>query len=410
MTNLNRLQPERVAQACFSVYDKLPKSGKPITHKEWTVLSCILKYQSNTDNLEVVSLGTGTKCLGADALSSKGDILNDGHAEIMARRGFLKYIYSEMLQVNGGVSIFDFDETAKTFRLQDNISFHFFTTHSPCGDASIVPALTGDNQDEPPTKKPKRIQSGNCSNNIGSMTGAKLINSDDTTDLMEQITGPIRTKPGRGTRTLSVSCSDKMARWNIVGIQGALLDTLLWLPIYLDSITICGHCDGPAINRAVWQRWDTDNIDENKRFSMHRPDVGITDKSLRFIHEQDAELQPTSASIVWCNTTLADFRQIEVSVSGKRQGTTKKKINTPVARLQICKLELFRLYAIVVKQYLGLTKNGTYQAEKENSLDYWQYWTMLRSKLFVDWTHKPRNLCEFISESDSSPRNKTDKL
>ena len=54
--------------------------------------------------------------------------------------------------------------------------------------------------------------------------------------------GILRTKPGRSDlpvekRTYSLSCSDKIMKWNIVGIQGCLLN-LLMEPIFIDTLLI----------------------------------------------------------------------------------------------------------------------------------------------------------------------------
>ena len=49
--------------------------------------------------------------------------------------------------------------------------------------------------------------------------------------------GAFRTKPGRGERTLSMACSDKLSKWNLLGCQGALLMHFIEEPIYFETIT-----------------------------------------------------------------------------------------------------------------------------------------------------------------------------
>lgn len=51
--------------------------------------------------------------------------------------------------------------------------------------------------------------------------------------------GVLRTKPGRADSppTMSMSCSDKIAAWNFLGIQGALAFRF-FMPLYISNIII----------------------------------------------------------------------------------------------------------------------------------------------------------------------------
>lgn len=134
----------QVARLCYSHFDNLPKKGKPLQGREWTVVAAVVqrtakKVHSNV-SLKVVSMGTGSKCVGQNKLSHNGDLLNDSHAEIVARRGFLRYLYYQMEIATSGKEsdVFVVDLKTRKFLQREEVSFIFFSSHTPCGDASII--------------------------------------------------------------------------------------------------------------------------------------------------------------------------------------------------------------------------------------------------------------------------------
>lgn len=44
----------------------------------------------------VISLGTGTKCVSGEHMSINGAVINDSHAEIIARRGLCYYLFNQL--------------------------------------------------------------------------------------------------------------------------------------------------------------------------------------------------------------------------------------------------------------------------------------------------------------------------
>ncbi|XP_037948985.1 tRNA-specific adenosine deaminase 1-like, partial [Teleopsis dalmanni] len=250
---------ELLAELCLNKFDTLPKTGKP-TNKEWTILAGVVQYDENRKESKVVALGAGTKCIGRSKLCSGGLILNDSHAEVLARRALLRYFYAELRKaIENKLSIFQWNAEKLFFTLKRELSFHFISTQTPCGDACIEDESCDEESIETPNKKPKLVCDELVQKDFGKTllndsevvyTGAKLIG--EHSDLLQQFVGVVRTKPGRGDRTLSMSCSDKLSRWNVLGVQGALLDTLLDKPIYFETLTFCcSRSNEKSIRRAI---------------------------------------------------------------------------------------------------------------------------------------------------------------
>lgn len=91
-------------------------------------------------------------------------------------------------------------------------------------------------------------------------TGAKCVPGGPADPLQPGVgyhsTGFLRVKPGRGERTLSLSCSDKLARWTVLGFQGALLSHYLETALYFRAVVV-GKCpySQEAMHRALVARW-----------------------------------------------------------------------------------------------------------------------------------------------------------
>lgn len=292
MCNNDNIKPsiQDIAELCFDKYKSLPKTGKPAP-TQWTVLAGIVQYNRLTSSAQVVAIGCGTKCIGASRLCPNGYLLNDSHAEVLARRAFLRYLYRELKQEG----IFHWDSKQKLYQIDDHLEFHFLSTQTPCGDACIL----AESEAERPVKRQRLYED----ESEMVYTGAKLIRgpeSETASDDMQQTPGALRTKPGRGERTLSMSCSDKLARWNVLGVQGALIDSLVAKPIYFSSLNFCcADAQREPLQRAIYRRFE-DRSFQHGRFQPQRPEIRIDNScGLTFERSQRLDWQPSPNGLAW---------------------------------------------------------------------------------------------------------------
>lgn len=218
---------DSVAGLCVEKYNSLKKTGKPGAC-EWTVLSGIV-LRTVDGSLSLVALATGTKCLGDSELTNggpaeSGSRLSDSHAEVLVRRAFVRYLYDQIdLTLSGSKSaVFSRKGDNKIMELNSGVSFHFFSSQTPCGDCSIFPKQAI--RDDTPPSKIRRLDEDANEHTIAESryediyrTGAKCMKGQEAQDLRlpgvnYHIVGPLRIKPGRGDPTSSLSCSDKIAK------------------------------------------------------------------------------------------------------------------------------------------------------------------------------------------------------
>jgi len=160
-------------------------------------------------------------------------------------------------------------------------------------------------------------------------------------------------------RLLTMACSDKILRWNVVGIQGALL-THLVKPVYLSSITVGSKFHPGHMKRALYERIEKHLSD--------MPAYGRTGFSLNV-----PKLFATTSPETRQATKAHDYSVNWVVESGQAEivnGSTGKTISDGTSRLS--KRSLFERFLNVSQQLMKepFSRPARYSEVKALAVDY----------------------------------------
>lgn len=369
---------DAISNLCIAHYSNLPKKGKPAPN-QWTVLSAIVMETSGS--LSVITMATGTKCVGEKQKSEF--VVSDSHAEILCLRLFRLFLLKDIQQCldsskysqpgNEGCQNGDgicLKRVSGEFKLKSDVRFHLYSSCVMCGDAAIsntdksygndinletrhrvsndyipdsvsiednLSKRTAPSTPVPTPKRPKLETS--------TRTGAKsLLHDNLVTDSLSgrswHVTHVLRSKPGRGPISLSLSCSDKIMKRQFLGLQGGVLAKLLSQPIRFSSVTIAGDFSEGSVKRALFERLPSNDVPHPTLFRA-RDDFPCSQDNIRSRDcrtprddKHGESRDSSSSSVLWLRT--AKGSEHWVAVKGKLQGATKgchsSKYMVPVCR------------------------------------------------------------------------------
>ncbi|KTG38159.1 hypothetical protein cypCar_00029675 [Cyprinus carpio] len=314
------------------------------------ILATIVMRKGSDTLGTVVSLGTGNRCVKGEELSLRGDTVNDCHAEIISRRGFIRFLYGELMkhwESPGDETIFEVADDGK-LKIKSDVTFHLYISTAPCGDGALFDKSCSEAAELNGSQHMplfENVKQGKLRTKVENGEGTIPVESSDIVPTWDGIQ--------HGERLRTMSCSDKILRWNVLGLQGALLSHFIH-PVYLRSITLVivtvkvfhpstkgylyshGH-----LTRAVCCRLARDGDVFKKslpaNFTLNHPEVGRVS-----VYDSTRHTGKTKESSV--NWSQPDQFTVEVL-----DGTKGKVDSTKMEISRVSKSNLFRLFQTLCK-------------------------------------------------------------
>jgi len=260
-TGLNQCQTmaDKIAQLVFNKFMELTGENDTLSSRK-VLAGIVMSNSENEDDMRVVSVTTGTKCASMKSLDAKGETVSDSHAEVLARRCFIHFLFGQLEKhlgdMKGGIepnTILESLKNGSGFRVKSKYKIHLYINTAPCGDARM---FSPHEVEKTKLDTSKRQNQGLLRTKIESGEGTipvKVAGISGQEDLVKRM-----------------SCSDKIARWNVVGLQGSLLAHVLE-PVYLESIVVGALFNSNHLYRAVIGRLEESIVNLPRSFKINHP-------------------------------------------------------------------------------------------------------------------------------------------
>jgi dsRNA-specific ribonuclease len=277
--SLSRRIVEAIEKKVHVIWEATRLVGSSLPPPGAAVIAAIVQSSQGDQELEVVALGTGSKFVNLKFANCPeapfdGSRIVDSHAEVLTCRAFRLYLANQLdiargakVSTNDQLSCFD-----ATGKLREGVSFHLYITTAPCGDARRFSIQNTGNEEtcEPNPKRSRHVKYERVPLHDPDTTSPEM--GKRSTKIADGMAGsPTDSKGLDPSRRHAMSCSDKVLKWGVAGLQGRLLRTVLPQQVPLTSIVVGSDYDKRHIERALCCRLSDEDGSQCKLQIAHEP-------------------------------------------------------------------------------------------------------------------------------------------